>query len=251
MFKRRELSDEELYALIPGRAEDWLAEGEKPIPNLEELNPNITRINKVDEVRSAYIMFKEFPVAKISKETCYTSDEFDWVIEPYYDIMQQCWEKYGDYGPRRFFITGIDLAVHKKEYIRRYTPAFVTQRTIPECRPDLVYWMRKLKMFEYDDFEYLCRSHGVCGNDIFYVSRTPDLVIDPRGKFDYDIPEKDKILFERLNLKEWTALEFYGDILQQILMQKSPALPEVVDKNLYIYLYGEEGADKWFPSDNK
>ena len=41
-------------------------------------------------------------------------------------------------------------------------------------------------------FEYMCRTHAVCGNDDLYVSRMPDEVIDTRSyPIKRSIPEFD------------------------------------------------------------
>ena len=53
------------------------------------------------------------------------------------------------------------------EYIRTYVPAFVTERTIPDGRADLPEILESLGMEWNDLFEYMCRTHGLCGcNDI-------------------------------------------------------------------------------------
>lgn len=45
----------------------------------------------------------------------------------------------------------------------------------------------------YNDlFEVICRTHGICGNDDYYVSRTPDKVVDVDSMVkQYDIPNFD------------------------------------------------------------
>lgn len=75
-------------------------------------------------------------------------------------------------------IADIDDTKRKKEYIRRFNPSFVTQRTIPEGREDLFPLLQEIGLTYNDLFEVLCRTHGVCGNDDYYVSRTPDKVVD-------------------------------------------------------------------------
>ena len=37
----------------------------------------------------------------------------------------------------------------------------------------------------------LCRTHGVCGNDDYYVSITPDKYIDVNKRVEYDIPNEE------------------------------------------------------------
>lgn len=89
-------------------------------------------------------------------------------------------------------IAGIDELMHKDCYIRRYNPSFVTQRTIPDGREDLEPLLQEIGLNDNDLFEVLCRTHGACGNDDLYVSRTPDIIIDVDDPhFDYDIPDWD------------------------------------------------------------
>lgn len=60
----------------------------------------------------------------------------------------------------------------------RYDPEFVTQRVTPKCRNDVRQLLEDIDMKRYDTFEILCRTHGKCGNDDDYVSRTPYKLID-------------------------------------------------------------------------
>jgi hypothetical protein len=77
------------------------------------------------------------------------------------------------------------------EYIRRYTPFFVTQRVVPVGREDYYPMLQKIGLTYNDWYEVLCRTHGVCGNDDYYVSRTPDKVIDVNDMgYILDIPEE-------------------------------------------------------------
>lgn len=145
-----------------------------------------TRIEHIDRIRKAYIMLDKTPVAELYHEYSSLSGEFDWVIK----IMWDNWDEMDRKG-YTMDIAGIDETLRKKEYIRRYNPSFVTQRTIPEGRVDLRPLLRELKLRSNDLFEVLCRSHGACGNDNFYVSRTPDKVVDVDTFFDYDIPDFD------------------------------------------------------------
>ena len=43
---------------------------------------------------------------------------------------------------------------------------------------EMVSVLRKLRMERLDVFEFLCRSYGTCDYDLFYITRTPDEVID-------------------------------------------------------------------------
>lgn len=151
----------------------------------KEVNPLVTRVEEIDKVRKAYIMWEDIPIAELYHESASISGEFDWVIKPLWDNIEKAKER-GEYVD----IAGIDLHLHKDEYIRRFNPEFVTQRTKPEGRADLFPLLIKIGLTYNDLFEVLCRTHGVCGNDMYYVSRTPDKVIDIKsGHWDYDIPD--------------------------------------------------------------
>lgn len=42
-----------------------------------------TRIEHIDRIRTAYIMYKDIPIATITEESSSLSGEFDWVINQY------------------------------------------------------------------------------------------------------------------------------------------------------------------------
>ena len=156
-------------------------------------------IDNIDRIRTAYIMYKEIPIAKLVHEYSSLSGESDWVIKPIWENWDKCKEKYGEWVD----ISGIDDTKHKNEYVRRYTPSFVTQRTIPEGRADLFPLLKKIGLTYNDLFEVLCRTHGVCGNDNYYVSRTPDKVVDVfQQHIPLDIPDFDTSEYGWINTKE-------------------------------------------------
>lgn len=145
------------------------------------------RIENIDRIRTAYIMWRDLPLATISEEYSSLSGEFDWVIRPIWENWEKARAR-GEYVD----IAGIDDTLHKDEYIRRYVPSFVTQRTIPEGRADLFPLLEEVGLTYNDLFEVMCRTHAVCGNDTYYVSRTPDKVIDVNQlRVPYDIPDFD------------------------------------------------------------
>lgn len=146
----------------------------------------VTRIEHIDRIRKAYIMFRDQAIGEIYHEFSGLSGEFDWVIKIYWDV----WDRLVEEG-YTMDIAGIDDTLRKEEYIRRYNPSFVTQRTIPEGRRDLRPLLREIYLRSNDLFEVMCRTHAACGNDDFYVSRTPDKVVDVNTFFDYDIPDFD------------------------------------------------------------
>lgn len=144
------------------------------------------RIECIDRIRKCYIMLDDTAVAELYHEYSSLSGEFDWVIKIYWDVWDEM-EKKG----YTMDIAGIDDTLRLDEYIRSFNPSFVTQRTIPEGRSDLFPTLREIHLRSNDLFEVLCRTHGVSGNDDFYVSRFPDIVIDTDGDFEYDIPDFD------------------------------------------------------------
>lgn len=145
------------------------------------------RVENIDRIRKAYIMWEDIPIAELYHEYASISGEFDWVIKPIWENLEKARER-GEIVD----IAGIDDTKHKDEYIRSFNPSFVTQRTIPEGRGDLFPLLRRIGLTYNDLFEVLCRTHGVCGNDDYYVSRTPDKIIDVEDMGDiYDIPDFD------------------------------------------------------------
>lgn len=150
------------------------------------VNERVTRVEHIDRIRKAYIMYEDKAVGEIYHEFSGISGEFDWVIKIYWDV----WDNFLKQG-YSMDIAGIDDTLRKDEYIRRYNPEFVTQRTIPNGRGDLIELLKEIHLRSNDLFEVLCRTHGVTGNDDFYVSRTPDIIIDVYKDFEYDIPDFD------------------------------------------------------------
>ena len=120
-----------------------------------------TRIPCVCSVRTANMIYNGYIIGTISEEKN-DAGEFDWVIK----INWENWEKSG-----HPFISGIDVDLRLDEYIRTYEPAFVTQRTIPDGRADLPYWLEKLGLTWNDKFEFMVRNHGRCGNNDITVER--------------------------------------------------------------------------------
>lgn len=149
-------------------------------------NPRHTRIEHIDRIRKAYIMYDTVPVAEIYHEYSSLSGEFDWVIKPLWGN----WDKAIELG--FIDIAGIDETLKLDEYIRQYEPAFVSQRVIPKGRPELFPLLMELGLTYRDPFEIMCRTHGVCGNDGLYVSRTPDIIVNVYQRIvPYDIPDND------------------------------------------------------------
>lgn len=120
-----------------------------------------TRIPHICSVRTANMVYNGYVIGTISEERN-DAGEFDWVIRMDWDN----WMKSGH--PQ---VSGIDMDLRLDEYIRTYIPAFVTQRTIPDGRADLPYWLEKLGLTWNDRFEFMVRNHGLCGNNDITVER--------------------------------------------------------------------------------
>lgn len=76
------------------------------------------------------------------------------------------WEKSG--SPQ---VAGIDMDLRLDEYIRTYIPAFVEERTLPDSRDDLWEELDRLGLDWNDRFEFMCRTHGICGPSKIIVER--------------------------------------------------------------------------------
>ena len=64
-------------------------------------------------------------------------------------------------------IPGIGMSLRKEEYIRRYIPEIVEERTPPDTRVNLYEELEAVGLTWNDRFEFMCRTHGRCGcNDI-------------------------------------------------------------------------------------
>lgn len=150
-----------------------------------KVNPLCVRVEQINRVRKCYIMYKDIVIAELYHEYAEISGEFDWVIKPIWENWDVCRDKYGEYVE----IAGIDETLHKDEYIRNFNPVFVTQRTIPDGRGDLPKLLREIGLKENDLFEVLCRTHGICGNDDYYVVRFIGEVVDVYKKMPYNIPD--------------------------------------------------------------
>lgn len=150
-----------------------------------------SRVECINRIRTAYIMFRDTPIATITEEYSSLSGESDWVIRP---IWENC-DRLVQQG-HIVDIGGIDMDLRKEEYVRRFTPYFVTQRTVSAKREDAREILDAISLDGYDRFEIMCRTHGVCGDDEYYVSRTPDIVVDVHAmKVPYDIPDFDTTLY--------------------------------------------------------
>ena len=121
-----------------------------------------TRIPCICKVRTANMIYAGHIIGTISEERN-DADEFDWVIK----MDWNGWEEAG--CPP---VAGIDLDLRLEEYIRTdIIPAFVDQRTLPDNRDGLYEELARLGMTWNDRFEFMCRTHGLCGPSNITVER--------------------------------------------------------------------------------
>lgn len=120
-----------------------------------------TRIPCICEVRTANMLYNGYLIGTISEERN-DAGEFDWVIRIDWDN----WEKSGH--PQ---VAGIDMDLKLDEYIRTYIPAFVEERTLPDTRDGLYEELEKLGLNWNDRFEFMCRTHGICGPSNITIER--------------------------------------------------------------------------------
>ena len=142
--------------------------------------PRNTRIGYINKIRTANIMLGDIVFGTISEESN-DAGEFDWVIR----IDWKVW----DTMPQAF--PGVDVDLRLDEYIRTYIPVFVEQRTLPDTR-DYLYETLNIVDMEYNDrFEYMCRTHGHCGNNDFWIDRLSEVIVDPHtGRVLQDIMQR-------------------------------------------------------------
>lgn len=74
-------------------------------------------------------------------------------------------------------VAGIDMDLRLDEYIRTYIPAFVEERTLPDEKDRLYETWAELGMTYNDRFEFMCRTHGLCGCNDITVERAEEKVI--------------------------------------------------------------------------
>lgn len=120
-----------------------------------------TRIPCICQIRTANMVYNGYVIGTISEEKN-DAGEFDWVIKPDWDN----WQRSG--APQ---IAGIDMDLRLDEYIRTYIPAFVEERTLPDTRDGLYEELEELGLMWNDRFEYMCRTHGLCGPSNITVER--------------------------------------------------------------------------------
>ena len=120
-----------------------------------------TRVPCVCSIRTANMMYNGYIIGTISEETN-DAGEYDWVIRVDWDS----WEKSG-----KPHMSGIDEDLRLDEYIRAYIPLFVSERTLPDKREGLRDELERLGLTWNDRFEFMCRTHGICGPSNITVER--------------------------------------------------------------------------------
>ena len=125
------------------------------------MNERNTRVPCISRVRTANMIYEGVVIGTLSEESN-DAGEFDWVIKP-------DWENLKKVSPVQ--IPGIDMSLRKDEYIRRYVPVIVEQRTFPDDRENLYEELTKLGLTWNDRFEVMCRTHGLCGNNNITIER--------------------------------------------------------------------------------
>ena len=116
-----------------------------------------TRIPCICQVRTANMIYNGYVIGERND-----ADEFDWVIK----MDWEEWEKSG--SPQ---VAGINMDLRLEEYIRTYIPAFVEERTLPDTRDGLWEELDRLGLNWNDRFEFMCRTHGICGPSKITVER--------------------------------------------------------------------------------
>ena len=94
------------------------------------------RIHGICSTRTAYINVDGVTIAEISEERNDT-DEFDWVIKLYYEVIDSL---------DNVLIDGWDLTLRKEEYIRKYVPEFVNRRTLLDNRVNIIEDLSKFNL---------------------------------------------------------------------------------------------------------
>ena len=120
-----------------------------------------SRVSNICRIRTARILSEGVEIGTISEESN-DAGEYDWVIRPNWSNLSKV---------RPVQIAGIDMSLKKDEYIRRYIPAFVEERTLPDERENLYEELEKVGLTWNDRFEFMCRTHGLCGCNDLTVER--------------------------------------------------------------------------------
>lgn len=123
-----------------------------------------SRVECICTVRTANMIYNGYVIGIISEESN-DACESDWVIK----VDWENWEKAGK--PK---IAGINEDLRLDEYIRRYVPAFVEERTLPDSRIGLRRELRKVGLTYNDRFEFMCLHHGRCGTSNITVERVSE-----------------------------------------------------------------------------
>lgn len=124
--------------------------------------------------RKAYLMYGDKSIAELIEHKCPDESNIQWSLKPYYDNI----EYYNKLYCVQLDIPGVCLDLHRPEYNLGKNPVLIQRRLKKFNGFEMVSVLRKLRMERLDVFEFLCRSYGTCDYDLFYITRTPDEVID-------------------------------------------------------------------------
>lgn len=140
-----------------------------------------TRIAYITRIRTAEIFFKDVCVGTISEESN-DAGEFDWVIRPNWSVLDKL--------PLYAQIEGIDPDLHLAEYVRRFVPIFVTNRSPNDNRDNLQEELAAVGLTYNDRFEFMCRrgNAGLSTSALTVKFKSDEAVsiktIDPRDAED-------------------------------------------------------------------
>lgn len=89
---------------------------------------------------------------------------------------------------RQLQLPGIDLTTKQDIYIRSYEiPYFVECSVPPRNRPDVKFWLDRVGLDYYDEFEFMLRTRAISQHTNCYLGRTSDDYFDVlRAKSDPD-----------------------------------------------------------------
>lgn len=126
---------------------------------MNELSRKITGI-KIIYNKEGYITYKYndklyFKVAKLTFER-FEDESFQYTYEPYYDVLDCL----------NIDIPGIDLTLKKEKYYRvNMTPVFISERSVPRNRVNLLEELKSEGLDFYHPFLFVLDSNKVYGGD--------------------------------------------------------------------------------------
>lgn len=130
----------------------------------------------LQDVEESYICVDGYVIGKFCRGT-YEGNEYQYAVRVNWDV----WRNAGSMD-----LPGIDCDLRKETYWRDYDPCMLTQRVPDKRRPDIQELVKRDGVPYYDQFDYMCRHFGLCGNNPlvfirgvhYYVSSTDGLRLD-------------------------------------------------------------------------